>query len=287
VRSSLPRYARLAEVPLVYEVSRRRSVFAIEAGFAGQLEAWLTDLVALTGWRAEQLWTYGTWTNGGSACSSWHNSGRAFDLARLRLADGTDVSCRYDLWRAASGGELAGARRAYWAVAASAHKHFAYVLTYLYNAQHHNHIHLDNGRSGAELARFSSRSPAQVQAVQGILGQLWDAPVEVSGRWDASTADAVRTVLADLSQGDDLSDQATWSGIPRRVHPTGRRTRLSIGTAHHLRAGCSTRGDGIPRLSRRSGLRSGSASARRTRRSRPGSPLSRTADRRPLRSGVA
>ena len=200
-RASLPRYGRLAGLPLVYEVDRRRSEFAIDEAFAGQLDAWLTELRELTGWKLQQVRTYGSWTNGGSSCSSWHNAGRAFDLARLRMADERDVSCRYDLWRRTSGRELTEARRAYWAVAASAHRHFAYVLTYLYNAQHHNHIHLDNGRSGAGPSSFSSRSPAQVQAVQGILTHLWDAPVEVTGRWDSVTRAATESVLAELTVG--------------------------------------------------------------------------------------
>lgn len=217
-RSSLTRYEELAGLPLVYEVNRRRSAFAIDGGFAGQLEAWLSDLLELTGWEADRLSTYGTWTDGGSACSSWHDAGRAFDLARLRLADGREVSCRYDRWRAARGRELAEARRAYWAVAASAHKHFAYVLTYLYNAQHHNHIHLDNGRSGADPSTFSSRSPAQVQAVQGILTHLWDTPVDVTGRYDAATREAVEGVLTGLAStperpGTDLGDRPTWSAF--------------------------------------------------------------------------
>lgn len=212
-RASLPRYSRLADLPLVYEVNRRRAEFSVDQGFAGQLEAWLTDLQELTGWRVRQLWTYGTWTDGGAACSSWHDAGRAFDLARLRLEDGTDVSCRYDLWRDASGRELTRARRVYWAVAASAHQHFAYVLTYLYNATHHNHIHLDNGRSGAGRSVFSSRSPAQVQAVQGVLTHLWERPVGITGRFDAPTREATRAVLDELGVGDDLADQRTWAGF--------------------------------------------------------------------------
>lgn len=212
-RSSLPRYDELAGLPLVYEVNRRRDAFAIEEGFAGQLESWLADLIELTGWKPEQLWTYGTWTDGGSSCSSWHNSGRALDLARLRLADGTDVSCRYDQWRDASGRELTGFQRTYWALAASAHKHFAYVLTYLYNAEHHNHIHLDNGSSGSELSTFRSRSRAQVQAVQGILTHLWDVPVEITNRYDAATRDATRTVLDRLDLRGDLTDQSTWTAF--------------------------------------------------------------------------
>ena len=199
-RSTLPRYARLADLPLVYEVGQRRSEFAIEPGFAGQLEAWVTDLRDLTGWRIDQLWTYGTWTDGGDACDSWHNAGRAFDLSRLRLEGRTFVSARYDLWRDETGADLARAQRAYWALAASLHKHFAYVLTYRYNAQHHNHLHVDNGRSGAEPSSYSSRSQAQVQAVEGILEHVWDgAPLE--------------RVLADLQLTDSLTDQPTWSGF--------------------------------------------------------------------------
>lgn len=212
-RSALPRYGRLAGRPLVYEIDRRRGEFAIDAGFAGQLGTWLDDLVELTGWQIEQLWTYGAWTAGGSACSSWHDAGRAFDLSRLRLRDGSDISCRYDQWRSAPASRLTEARRAYWALAASAHKHFAYVLTHLYNAAHHNHIHLDNGRSGPDRSSFSARSPSQVQAVQGICAHLWDTPVDVTGRYDAETADAVRAVLADLDLGDELADQAAWSAF--------------------------------------------------------------------------
>ena len=194
-------------------MNRRRSEFAIDEGFAGQLEAWLTDLRELTGWRLQQVRTYGTWTNGGSDCSSWHNAGRAFDLARLRLADGTDVSCRYDLWRDTSGGELTEARRAYWAVAASAHQHFAYVLTYLYNAQHHNHIHLDNGRSGSEPSTLQ-----QPVAGSGAGGPGHPhAPVGRTRRGHGPLGrrhPRRRPVRApDLAVGDDLADQATWAGF--------------------------------------------------------------------------
>lgn len=212
-RSSLPRYGRLAGLPLVYEVNRRRSEFALDEGFAGQLETWLTELGELTGWRLDQLWTYGTWTDGADACSSWHNAGRALDLAALRLDRGSDVSCRYDLWRNKTGRSLTSRRRAYWAVAASAHLHFSYVLTYLYNTQHHNHIHIDNGRSGNGPSTFSTRSRTQIQAVQAICTHLWDIPVEVTGQWDGPTRNSLGRLLADLGQGEDLTDRATWSAF--------------------------------------------------------------------------
>ena len=212
-RATLPRFGKLGSLPLVYEVNRRRSEFAIEQGFAGQLATWLGDLADLTGWDLRQLWTYGTWTDGADSCSSWHNAGRAFDLARLQLDDGQQVSCRYDQWRTGPDRTMAAARRRYWALAASAHKHFAYVLTYLYNDRHHNHIHLDNGRSGSAMSSFSTRSPAQVQAVQGLLTHLWDSPVEITGRYDASTRAAIARVLDGLEVSGELTDQPTWVAL--------------------------------------------------------------------------
>lgn len=212
-RTSLTRYTRLADLPLIYEVNRRRSPFWIEQGFAAQLTAWLTDLGELTGWRGRQLWTYGTWTDGGSSCSSWHNAGRAFDLARLRLDDGSEVSCRYDRWRRTGARELAAARRRYWAIAASAHQHFAYVLTYPYDAQHHNHIHIDNGRSGGGRSQFTGRSRVQLHAVQAICSYLWDRPTPITGRWDAATRRASQQVLEGLGVRGALTDAGAWASF--------------------------------------------------------------------------
>ena len=52
-----------------------------------------------------------------------------------------------------------------------------------------------------------------MQAIQGILTHLWDAPVEVTGQWDGATRAAAASVLDDLTVGDDLADQATWAGF--------------------------------------------------------------------------
>jgi hypothetical protein len=214
-RSTLERTDRLAGLPLVYEVSQRRSSFSFEPGFLGQLEGWLDSYSEASGLaRPDQVWSYGGWTDGGTSCDSWHNAGRAFDLARLRLAGGDFVSCRYDRWGSETGATLEQARRQYWALAASLHLHFAYVLTYLYNAQHHNHIHLDNGRSGDQLSSFSTRSRVQVQAVQAICTYLWDEPVELTGRWDTATRRASRRVLEQTGVDDDLdSSRDAWSAF--------------------------------------------------------------------------
>lgn len=214
-RDTLERRRTIGGLPLVYEPTGSRPTFWIDAGFAGQLDAWVAELAGDLGGPLSRLDTYGAWTSRAGACGSWHNAGRAFDLAAVRLADGRLVSCRYDRWRDQTGAELDRTRRAYWALAAGLHRRFAYVLTYLYDAQHANHIHLDNGRSGPDLSTFRARSRVQVHAVQAMLSYLWADPVEVTSRWDGPTRAATGRVLDQLELAGDLTDRETWHGFLR------------------------------------------------------------------------
>ena len=212
-RASLDSHRSLAELPLVYEINRRRTAFRFDGAFFDRLESWADGLIEILPSRPKELWTYGSWTDGGSACDSWHNSGRAFDLARLPLADGSVISCRYDQWRTIGGARLDVARRRYWSLAAGLHQRFASVLTYLYNGEHANHIHLDNGRSGNADSTFSSRSQIQVQAVQALCSYLWSTPVELTGTWDAATRAASGRVLDRLGLDDAMDARGSWSGF--------------------------------------------------------------------------
>ena len=211
--TSLASHRRVAGLPLVYEVDGRRSAFRFDAGFFARLESWADALADVLPSRPQQLWTYGSWTDGRSACESWHNSGRAFDLARLRLADGSVVSCRYDQWRSLDAARLDEARRRYWSLAAGLHHRFANVLTYLYDGRHANHIHVDNGRSGNADSTFNSRSQVQVQAVQALCSYLWDTPVEISGQWDTATRTATGQVLDRLGLDVSMAAPGTWSSF--------------------------------------------------------------------------
>jgi hypothetical protein len=222
-RSSLDSHDTLNRLPLVYEVSERRTSFAFDPGFYTQLGRWLTGYAASSGLaEPDEVWSYGAWTDGGTSCDSWHNSGRAFDLGRLRLADGGVVSCRYDLWRSDTGARRERALRRYWALAASLHQDFAYVLTYPYNARHHNHIHVDNGRSGSSRSTLSTRSPSQLQAVQAICTHLWDEPVDITGAWDRPTRAATRRVLDRIGEPDHLDDSVkAWRAFLSASVPRG------------------------------------------------------------------
>ena len=212
-RASLDSHRSLSGLPLIYAVDGQRTAFRFDGAFFARLESWADGLDKALPSRPKELWTYGSWTDGGSACDSWHNSGRAFDVARLPLADGSVVSCRYDQWRSLGGARLDAARRRYWSLAAGLHRRFAYVLTYLYNSEHANHIHVDNGRSGNADSTFSSRSPVQVQAVQAICSYLWNTPVELTGTWDAATRKAAGQVLDRIGLDDSMSASGSWSGF--------------------------------------------------------------------------
>ncbi|MBO0812274.1 MAG: hypothetical protein J2P23_09540 [Microlunatus sp.] len=164
------------------------------------------------------MWTYGSWLGGQSACNSWHDAGRAFDLSRLVAGGAVQASCRYDIWSRYSGARQRYFRHRYWALAASLHLHFAYVLTYLYNADHHNHIHIDNGRSGDHLSTFDKDSPTQIQAVQGMLIDIWVKQLEITGRWDRRTRIATGEVLAGTEAAGTIDDgDDHWRSFLRRT----------------------------------------------------------------------
>lgn len=215
-RDTLPQFRRINGTPVHYEAGGSAQAFHYDSGFHSQLENWLADWVDTSGLPAPtRIDSYGAWTNGQPACDSWHNAGRAFDLARLRVDGRTQISCREDLWGQESSANQTRMRQGYWALAAHLHLHFAYVLTYLYDAQHRNHIHIDNGRSGSELSTFRSGSRVQIQAVQATARYLWDEPVEFTGRWDSATRNASREVLRTLGRSGGLESSGNWHAYLR------------------------------------------------------------------------
>lgn len=217
-RSSLVRHSGLRDARFVYDISQQPTSFWFDAGFFGQLGTWLDDYLELAGTsRPDQIWTYGSWLDGQPQCNSWHDSGRAFDLSRLVAGGAVQVSCRYDIWSTYTGSKLEFFRTRYWALAASLHLHFEYVLTHLYNADHHNHIHVDNGRSGDQLSSFDTDSVSQVQAVQAILTHLWNKPVTISGQWNRETKNATGEVLVGTAVGGTIDDgDDHWRTFLRR-----------------------------------------------------------------------
>lgn len=213
-RSALTSTNNIDGKALLYEENGRQQSFALDANFLAQVIAWQRWWSGNSGLADhDQLWTYGTWIDGGGTCDSRHNEGRAFDISRLRARQQPVVSCRYDLWSKLSTDQMTWHTRRYWSLAASLHAHFAYVLTHLFDDLHANHIHVDNARSPDGVVRFEPGSRAQCQALQAICTHLWDTPVEQTGQWDRPTRRASSTVVQRVGGTGDAARADNWQLI--------------------------------------------------------------------------
>lgn len=205
---SLVDFTTVGTGALGYEVDRTPTTMRSDPAFLERLELWAADWAALSGLGAiREVWSYGAYVD---KCSSFHQAGRAFDFGEV-VHEGGAVSCRYDTWDPGSSTQL----RDYWRLAASLHLHFAHTLTYLYNAQHHNHIHVDNSVSGDELSRFSARSGVQVQLVQSALRHVHGRDVEDTGDYDGQTKAELRVVQQELGISRPLADAEGWQEFLR------------------------------------------------------------------------
>ena len=199
---SLSSFSTLGGAPLSYEITGTPQAFRADPRFIERLEEWAADWVSVSGLGPlREVSTYGAFVD---RCDSWHAAGRAFDFAEL-VHDGGRVSCRHDVW-----GEDPAELPGYWRLAASVASRFTYTLTYRYNAQHHNHIHIDNGINGYEAASFREGSRTQVELVQGVLRHVFGRDVEASGRYDEQTRSAVRAVQRELGISVPLATADGW-----------------------------------------------------------------------------
>lgn len=210
--TTLPIHRELAGATLVYEISGDPTPLRIEEVFARRLEDSLRSHWQAAGWGAPAtLTSYGTWIDTDGPADSWHHAGRAFDVGRVVSASGDEVvSCRYDRWGDAPAAARRAEESAYWRLAATLHRDFEYVLTYLYDEAHHNHIHVDDGRSRGERSAFRRGSRVQVQAVQAMCRHVWGLDVDVTDRWDDATRAATEGVLDRLGVGGRLTGDEQW-----------------------------------------------------------------------------
>ncbi len=202
---SLSTYGQIGGARLVYEEDQIARSFRIDSAFAEQVTGWLASWDQAVGATTTAIRTYGTWIDGGGACTSMHHSGRALDIAAMTSGGVTTVTCRTDRW-AGTAAELL----AYWRLAASLHRRFAYVLTYLYDADHANHIHVDDSISRSQGSVFTGRSRVQIHAVQAICTYVLGRETPLSGSWDAATRRAVSEVTASRGLAADLTRTPAW-----------------------------------------------------------------------------
>ena len=168
-----------------YEVDGKAATYFVTPTFGARLDRWMATWREHSGLVPDEVRSYGAWTAGGG--TSWHSSGEAFDIARLRAGGKDLTSSRYDQWRDGPAAERRRAQRLYWRHRGGpAHTSSPTSLTYLFDAAHSNHIHVDIGRFGPTgAAAAHRRSGAQVQAVQAMCRHVWGrTDVQVTGEFD-------------------------------------------------------------------------------------------------------
>jgi hypothetical protein len=212
-RTELKARRRIGAAAYVYEVNARPSTYYVTEPFGARLDRWLALHRAHVGQAPDEIRSYGAWVRGSS--TSWHSSGEAIDIARLRARGSDLTSLRHDQWRDSPATELRRRLALYWRTAAGLHHEFADVLTYLFDGAHSNHIHVDLGRFGPERPRLIRRSEAQVQAVQAMCRHVWGrTDVEITGDFDDVTRDATTRILEQAGGPGELADsREAWQAF--------------------------------------------------------------------------
>ena len=132
---------------------------------------------------------------------SFHGQGRAFDLDGIFWANRTFITFKDGYQR--------NDRKFYFGVEAVLRKHFGTVLDYLYNADHRDHFHVDDG---SEVG-FRGSSTSIVSFVQAALVYVFDLSVGASGidgDYGSNTKAAVRQALSGLGITGDIANVNVW-----------------------------------------------------------------------------
>jgi Extensin-like protein C-terminus len=186
--------------------------------FTAKMEAFFDELwrVCPLG-RAEVITSAGAFTNK----PGQHGKGRAFDLDGIFWSGKTFVTLH--------DGFNARDRKFYFGVECVLRKHFGLVLNYLYNADHRDHFHFDDGVS----VGFRQGSRSTVGFLQGTLRFVHGIPVTTDGAWGPNTRDATRTALQQLGISGFIDDRATWLAFLTRS------AAKAFGVASPFQAGLS------------------------------------------------
>jgi hypothetical protein len=213
--ASLVSHNEINSQPTFYEVNGAATSFRYEPGFYSRLETWHVHWRNWTPahWTApHKIYSYGAYVDK----PGMHGEGRAFDLARMLITNRdtgamfTAFNGRYDQWRNLTGDALRTARIRYWGTMASLHYHFRHVISYLDNAEHHNHAHIDNAVSGSGDSSFNTGSATQTYFVQAACQYIWGLSTGIDGDWGPETQRNSSTALARAGSDGVITTQSRW-----------------------------------------------------------------------------
>jgi hypothetical protein len=129
-------------------------------------------------------------TAGAGFCKSgYHGQARALDITQVRYTDGTYIDTNYS-WR---GGTRD--RRWYVGLAAQCRAFVGTVLTAWYNADHQNHIHIDNG---SPFVPVQPGWRSDTVLIQAVCNTLVGETLTIDGAWGPRTETAynrLRTLM--------------------------------------------------------------------------------------------
>lgn len=125
-----------------------------------------------------------------------HGFGKAFDLDGIRWAERIFVTLQHPRDKVL-----------YLGVQALCHKYFGVVLGYNYNAAHHDHLHLDIGRS----VRFR-QTKSVTYFLQEALNSFFDQSLVVDGEYGGDTDQALGQARRSIGLGA-LNKPENWSAF--------------------------------------------------------------------------
>jgi len=164
-------YARDPVAP--YGARGKPHSFRCTPGFLQKLEACFDEL-----WRVNPLGSAEIITSAGILVEKpgFHGLGRAFDLDALFWPGRDFITLRYPT-----------DQRFYLGVEAVLRRHFGTVLSFLYNADHHDHLHLGDGTEPT----FINSSRSRMLFVQAALTHVMGIPIALDGAYGPDTDHAI------------------------------------------------------------------------------------------------
>jgi hypothetical protein len=201
------RFSSLAGTPLhyarapvaTYGTRGRPRTFNCTPEFLLKLEACFDELFRVSPLgRAEIITTAGAFVER----SGFHGRGRAFDLDALFWSGRPFITLRFPT-----------DQKFYLGVEAVLRKHFGTVLNFLYNSDHHDHLHIDDGTA----VGFVRSSKSRVLFVQAALTHVLDVPVRIDGVYDPETEGGLRTAFERLGLSGNVQNRDTWLEFLTRI----------------------------------------------------------------------
>jgi len=97
----------------------------------------------------------------------------------------------------------------YLGVEAILRRHFGTVLNYLYNVDHRDHFHIDNGSP----VKFIRSSRSRVLFLQAALTYIFDLPLLIDGIYGENTTSATNKALEESGISGDIDTVNVWTGL--------------------------------------------------------------------------